>query len=83
MVTAIVMSSRKLTKEMNPQGKEKLKKSVHDDYENFIENLRFGESICQKDTIPSYFLPKFTEEKKTRTIKRPRFHGKFPLETVS
>ena len=50
MVTAIAMSNRKLiTKEMMngyPQGKEKLKQSVHHDLENLVENLCFGESIC-------------------------------------
>ena len=64
---------RKLTKErMNgyPKGKEKLKKSVHNDLENLVENLRFGESTCWKGTIFSYFLPQLTVEDKKNSLNK-------------
>ena len=71
LVTILTMSRHNLiTKErmeVYPKGKSRIKKSVHDDLDHFVEKLqhqkfKYKHHICK--AIPSYFLPKLTEEEK-------------------
>ena len=66
MITCLTMTRRDLiTKEKMeayPEGRENLKKSVHDDLDDFVEKVRLGKKIKAKSK--TYYLPKLTETEK-------------------